>query len=111
FGGRHEIFVDDPTRYNNKGLWTDFYFAFDKAREVAAGYPKGTDFRMVLITDAIPDPGPADWADMNVPQGADLKAFMVERTVALIRDMKMPLYVILVGEPGAGPPAPKNNPE
>src|SRR5215472_775205 len=30
FGGRHEIFVDDPTRYNNKGLWTDFYFAFDK---------------------------------------------------------------------------------
>src|SRR5262245_24207771 len=34
FGGRHEIYVDDPTHYNNKGKWTDFYFAFDKAKEL-----------------------------------------------------------------------------
>src|SRR5438876_8939316 len=88
FGGRREIFVDDPSHYNNKGQWTDFYFAFDKAKELAAEYPKGTDFRMVLITDAIPDPAPADWADMEVPAGTDLKAYMVERTVSLVREMK-----------------------
>ena len=112
FGGRHEIFVDDPSHYNNKGLWTDFYFAFDKAKELAAEYPKGTDFRMVLITDAIPDPASADWADMEVPAGADLKAYMVERTVSLIREMNMPLYVILVGEPATETtPSSRKNPE
>src|SRR5262245_21226608 len=35
FGGRREIYVDDPSKYNNRGQWTDFYFAFDKMREVA----------------------------------------------------------------------------
>jgi hypothetical protein len=112
FGGRNEIYVDDPAHYNNKGQWTDFYFAFDKAKELAAEYPKGTDFRIVFITDAIPDPAAADWADMEVPAGADLKAYSVTRTVDLIREMKIPLYVILVGEPpSVTSPAPKGNPE
>jgi hypothetical protein len=112
FGGRHEVFVDDPSRYKNNGQWTDFYFAFDKARELIAGYPPGTDFRMVLITDAIPDPWPKDWEDMEVPAGADLKAHMVERTLGLIREMKLPLYVILVGDPPtAATPAVKGNAE
>ena len=103
FGGRREIFVDDAIKYRNNGQWTDFYFAFDKARElVAAEYPPGTEFRMVLITDAILDPGPADWADMSVPEGVDLKAHVVERTLALIQEMNIPLYVILVGEPPTG---------
>ncbi len=112
FGGRHEIFVDDSSHYKNNGQWTDFYFAFDKAREVAASYPPGTEFRVVLITDAIPDPSPRDWEDMEVPAGADLKAHMVERTVGLIREMKIPLYVILVGDPpSATTRASKGNPE
>lgn len=98
FGGRHEVFVDDVTRYRNNGQWTDFYFAFDKAREVVAEHPEGTDFRLVLITDAIVDPSPADWADMDVPPGADIKAHSIERTLALIKEMGLPLYVILVGE-------------
>src|SRR6185503_10556107 len=25
FGGRRELFVDDPSRYRNNGQWTDFY--------------------------------------------------------------------------------------
>ena len=29
FGGRREIYVDEPGRYRNNGQWTDFYFAFD----------------------------------------------------------------------------------
>src|SRR5262249_44560759 len=99
FGGRHEIFVDDPSRYNNKGLWTDFYFAFDKAREIAAEYPKGTDFRMVFITDAIPDPGPTDWTDMDVPAGAALKPYMSDPPVPLTRAMKMPLNVTPLASP------------
>lgn len=99
FGGRREIFVDDVSRYRNNGQWTDFYFAFDKAREVIATYPKGTDFRMILVTDAILDPDPADWRDMGVPSGEDLKAHVVRRTLDLIRELKLPLYVILVGDP------------
>src|SRR5687767_97470 len=36
FGGRREVYVDDVTHYRNDGAWTDFYFAFLKAREVMA---------------------------------------------------------------------------
>ena len=97
FGGRKEVFVDDVSQYKNNGQWTDFYFAFLKAQELASAYPKGTEFRLVLITDAIPDPGPADWADMDVPPGKDVRAHSAEQTVALIGKMGLPLYVILVG--------------
>ena len=39
FGGRREIFVDDVSQYRNDGQWTDFYCAFVKAKEIAAGLP------------------------------------------------------------------------
>jgi hypothetical protein len=109
FGGRQEVFVDDVSRYRNNGQWTDFYFAFDRARQLLAEYPDKKDFRIVLVTDAIVDPSPADWADMSVPEGADLKAHSIERTLALIREMDVPLYVILVGEPPTE--TSKGNPE
>ena len=64
FGGRKEIAVDDVSQYRNDGQWTDFYAAFEKAKELAAGYPKETELRMVLLTDAIADPDPADWKDL-----------------------------------------------
>jgi hypothetical protein len=98
FGGRQEVFVDDPERYRNDGQWTDFYSALVKAREVMASYPPRTEFRMILLTDALFDPRPDDWSDLGVPDGADLKGFAIQRTVALVREMKTPLYVILVGE-------------
>ena len=50
------MFVDDVSRYRNTGQWTDFYWAFEKARELMKEYPPGTEFRMVLVTDAILDP-------------------------------------------------------
>jgi len=99
FGGRKEIFVDDVSRYRNNGQWTDFYFAFQKAHEIARSFPPGTEFRLILLTDAIVDPDPDDWEDMNVPRGADLKAFSIQKTIALVGEMKIPLYVILVGNP------------
>jgi hypothetical protein len=98
FGGRHEIFVDDVQKYRNNGQWTDFYFAFSKAKELVDSYPKGTEFRMILLTDAIPDPGPEDWADQNLPAGADRKAYSVQKTIELLRELKIALYVILVGD-------------
>jgi hypothetical protein len=98
FGGRREVFVDDVTRYRNNGQWTDFYFAFEKAKELIAGYPAGTEFRIVLLTDAIVDPDSVDWADMDVPPGEDLKAFSIRRTLELLRELRIPLYVILVGD-------------
>ena len=33
FGAKREIFVDDPSQYDNRGQWTDLYFAFEKVRE------------------------------------------------------------------------------
>ena len=36
FGGRNEIYVDAPQHYRNAGKWTDFFFAFEAVREVAA---------------------------------------------------------------------------
>lgn len=97
FGGRREVFVDDPTKYRNDGQWTDFYQAFAKAKDLAAEYPAGTDIRMVLLTDAIPDPDPADWPDL--PQGWDPRSQSVRRSVELVAEMRLPLYVVLVGEP------------
>ena len=102
FGGKSEVFVDDVTKYRNTGQWTDYYFAFVTARELMAGYPEGTKFRMVLVTDAILDPSPQEWADMSVPLGQDLRAHVAERTVALLREMDVPLYVILVGDVPSG---------
>lgn len=99
FGGRHEVSADEASRYRNDGQWTDFYFAFTKARDVMKGYPEKTAFRMILLTDALLDPRPADWEDMGLPAGAELKAQVSERTLALLREMNVPLYVILVGQP------------
>ncbi len=97
FGGRHEVFVDDVQRYRNNGQWTDFYFAFLKAKDLIATYPKGTEFKIVMLTDAIVDPGPSDWLDMDVPLGADIRRYSIQRTLELLRELKVPLYVILVG--------------
>jgi hypothetical protein len=99
FGGRKEVFVDDVSKYRNNGQFTDFYFAFQKANDIRNTYPRGTDFRLILLTDAIADPAPADWEDMGVPPGADLKAFSIEKTLKLVGEIKIPLYVILVGTP------------
>jgi hypothetical protein len=101
FGGRQEISVDDAARYRSDGQWTDFYHAFQRARDVMKGYPPGTEFRMVLLTDAILDPRPADWQEEKVPGDTDLRTHAARRTVDLVREMKVPLYVILVGEPPA----------
>ncbi len=101
FGGRHEIAVDDASRYRNDGQWTDFYYAFQQARDVMKEYPPGRDFRMLLLTDAILDPRPADWEDEKLAPGSDLRSHAAARTVALVRELKVPLYVILVGEPPA----------
>lgn len=98
FGGRHEVFVDDVSRYQNTGLWTDFYWAFDKARELTKEYPAGTEFRMVLFTDAIIDPSPEDWAESPRPPGVDLRRHAGDKAVELLTEMKLPLYVILVGD-------------
>jgi len=97
FGAKGEISVDDPSRYRSDGRYTDFYHAFARARELVQEYPKGTEFKLVLITDAIADPDPADWP--NVPAGWDVRSHSIRRTVELVREMKIPLYVMLIGEP------------
>ncbi len=97
FGGRNEVYVDSTARYRNNGQWTDFYFAFVKVKEIVASYPEGTNFRMVLVTDGKMDPSPKDWADQMVPPGADLRKVAEERTLAVLEDMGLPLYIMLVG--------------
>lgn len=97
FGGKDEVSVDDPERYRSEGKWTDFYHAFVRARAVASTYPRGTDLRMVLLSDAIVDPDPADWRD--VPPGQDLAVENVKKTIDLLRELSIPLYVVLVGAP------------
>jgi len=97
FGGKNEITVDDVSRYRNEGQWTDFYNAFAQAKALAATYPRGTDLRMVLLTDAIADPDPKDWPD--VPSGWDARTQSMRKAVELVGEMRIPLYVVLVGEP------------
>ena len=103
FGGSREVSVDDVNRYSSDGQWTDFYYAFIRAQGLALSYPPGTEVRLVLLTDAIVDPDPADWP--KAPAGEDLASHTIHRTVELLREMGLPLYVILVGDPtgqGAG---------
>ena len=97
FGAKDEISVDDVSRYRNDGQWTDFHHAFLRAKELAATYPRGTDLRMVLLTDAIADPDPKDWPD--VPKGWDARSQSIRQSVELVRGMGLPLYVVLVGDP------------
>jgi hypothetical protein len=94
FGGRGEVTVDQPRRYRNDGQWTDFFFAFETAREVMASYPEGTRFRIVLVTDGILDPSPRDWEGQ---QGDGLKTEVAQRLIRLIQELEVPLYVILIG--------------
>jgi hypothetical protein len=104
FAGRKEIYIDDVSRYRNNGQWTDFVGAFEQARGITKGYPSGTRFRIILLTDAVVDPDPADWPDL--PPGSDLRAEHNKRLLALASEIKIPLYVILVGDPpteGAAP--------
>jgi hypothetical protein len=96
FAGRRDIVVDDVTHYNNRGAWTDFYYAFKKAQELIETYPPKTEFRIILLTDGLIDPGPDDWEDL--PKDQDLKDYAGRKTVDLVRSMRVPLYVILVGE-------------
>ena len=96
FGGKDEISVDDVSRYRNEGQRTDFYHAFLAAKALAATYPRGTDLRMVLLTDAIADPDPKDWPD--VPSGGDVPSHSIRKTVEFVGGMGLPLYVVLVGE-------------
>ena len=102
FAGRKEVSVDDASKYKNTGQWTDYYFAFEKATQLTREYPEGTEFRIVLVTDAIIDPNPEDWEDMDVPPGADLRAYATQRTLQLLSLMGQPLYVILVGDVPTG---------
>ena len=95
FGGRGEVSVDQPRRYRNDGQWTDFFFAFETAREVMAGYPEGTRFRIVLVTDGLLDPSPRDWEGRL--QGDALKTDVAQRLIGLIQQLEVPLYVILIG--------------
>jgi len=54
-----------------------------------------------LLTDALADPGPEDWADMSVPAQVDLKAVMptASSSVSLRALHTAAVIVILVGEP------------
>jgi hypothetical protein len=64
-----------------------------------ASYPRDTGFRMILLTDALSDPSPEDWGDMGIGPGAELRAEAARKLLELLREMKVPLYVVLVGEP------------
>lgn len=98
FGGRREIYIDAPQHYRNAGQWTDFFFAVQAARDVAAEYPEGTAFKMVLITDGKMDPSPRDWRDQVVAKDVDLREEVGDRTIRLLGQLGLPLYVILIGE-------------
>ena len=97
FGGKREVFLDDVSRYRSDGQWTDFYFAFAKARELSQAYPAGTEFKMVLVTDAIVDPDPGDWPELR--PGSDVRSHSMRESVTLVREMRIPLYVMLIGDP------------
>jgi hypothetical protein len=98
FAGRAETTVDDPSRYDNRGQWTDFVAAFTRAREVMRGYPKDTEFRLVMLTDGVLDPDPKEWANEPLPPGANLRDYARTRVLDLVRELGQPLYVILVGD-------------
>ena len=69
FGGRREIYVDDVSRYNNTASGPTSTSPSRRPASSSRSYPTGTEFRIVLLTDAIIDPGPEDWDDMDVPPG------------------------------------------
>ena len=102
FGGRREVFVDDVSRYRNNGQWTDFYFAFDKARELVRDLSAGNGLPHDPVDRRHLRPEPGRLGGHGRARGEDLKWLVVEKTLEVIREMRMPLYVILVGDIPAG---------
>ena len=106
FGARREIYgrrrlaVQQPRPVDRPLL------RLREAQEIVDELPAGTEFRVVLLTDGILDPDPKEWKDEDVPPGVDLKAHVIERLLALLRDLKLPLYIILIGDPPAEGVAP-----
>ncbi len=96
FGGKDEVYVDTPERYQNNGQWTDFYYAFEKAKEIIEIYPEGTRFKMILITDGIIDPQKEDWKDQDIEAGIELSDAVEKRTLDLLEQMNVPLYIMLI---------------
>lgn len=95
FGSRAEISVDKPELYRNDGQFTDFFFAFQEVEDLMAAYPAGTKFKIIFITDGIVDPDPQEW---NLPERTDLKRLSAQRTVQILARLRVPLYVIVVGD-------------
>lgn len=98
FGGKREVDLDAPWRYQNRRRWTDFYFAFKQVEEIIAAYPPGTQFKQILITDGVLDPSPEDWDERREWRDAELYHFVAAETLEQLQRLRLPLYVILVGD-------------
>ena len=97
FGGKSEIFVDDVSRYRNDGQWTDFYHAFAKARELRQGYPPGPSSRWCSSPTRSSTPTPRTGPTCR--RAGTRAATRCARRVELVREMRLPLYVMLIGDP------------
>jgi len=98
FGGRNEIVYDDPSKFNNDGLHTDFYYAFKAAIDLTKEYSPDCKFKIVFITDGILDAYPSDYKELNVATKGEAMNLSRNMLFSLLKENRIPTYIILLGD-------------
>jgi len=98
FGGRDEIFLDDPSRFINDGLHTDFFYAFQTAVNLCKEYPPDCKIKIILITDGIPDAFTSDYPEQSMAKKAHAMLFSSDQTLKLLEENPVGTFIILLGD-------------
>jgi len=97
FGGREEIAVDQPSRFINDGMHTDFYFAFQAAVRIRQEYPPDCPVKIILITDGLLDAFVSDYPGQGLSRKAQAMEFSLDQTLKLLDENPVETYIILLG--------------
>ena len=98
FGGRDEVFVDQPEKFVNDGWHTDYHFAFEAAIRIRNEYPPDCDVKLILITDGIMDAFPVDYPEERFTLKSEVMSHSRKMTLQLLEKGQIPLYIILLGD-------------
>ena len=97
FGGRYEIELDEPGRFVNDGMHTDFFFAFEAALRIRDEYPPQCNVKVILITDGLLDAFVSDYPEHKLNDKSQAMRFSIDQTFKILEEKPVETYVILLG--------------
>lgn len=98
FGGRGEVVIDEPSRFINDGMHTDFFFAFQAAVGIRNEYPPDCPVKIILITDGLLDAFVTDYPNEGLSRKVQAMEYSLDQTLKLLEENPVETYIILLGE-------------